>query len=92
MQNSKIINYLTNNLFIQNLIVIQLLNKLPVCFGTNSFIIVFTKARHWSVSGPELNQSITFYFVFCKIYFNSIYQSVPVLQVACSPQVFVANY
>lgn len=40
----------TVHIVLQELIVAQLISKLLVLYGTHRFIIVFTKARYWTIS------------------------------------------
>jgi hypothetical protein len=54
---------------LEKLVVTQLVRKFPAFYGTRRFTIVFTTARHWSISWTRC-----FHFAPClfKIHFNII--------------------
>jgi hypothetical protein len=55
------------NRVLEKLIVTQLVTKPPAFYGTRRFIIVFTKARYWSLSCASWIQSTTFHPIYCII-------------------------
>jgi len=61
-----------NGVFLENLIVTQLVNKFPTFYGTWRFITVFTTAQHWPLPWARCIQSTTSYPIFRKIHSNII--------------------
>jgi hypothetical protein len=52
--------------------VVQLLKKFPALYGTRRFIIVFTRALHWSLHWARLIQPIQPNPISFKIHFNIV--------------------
>jgi len=61
-------------IFLEKLIVTQLVNKFPAFYGTLRFITMFTRDRQWSLSSAICIQSIPITFLL-KIHSNSVLSS-----------------
>jgi hypothetical protein len=70
------------------LIVAQLVNKLPIFYGTQRFITEFTRAHHQSLSSARSIQSIPSHPISLKLHFNIILPSASSFQSALFPSGF----
>jgi hypothetical protein len=41
------------SIVLEDIIVTQVIKKVPACYGTEMFIIVFTKACQWTISSAR---------------------------------------
>jgi hypothetical protein len=53
----------------------QLVRKFPIFYGTRTFITLFPRAHHWSLSSAKWIQSTPSYYPFCFLSCSKMIQS-----------------